>query len=62
MITLASHRDLTREGLAAQLLASAAAAIDALAAPLDAYDEAVGRLAGDPLLEEVLEHDELPLP
>jgi histidine ammonia-lyase len=42
------------ERLAAQLLASAAAAIDALAAPLDAYDEAVGRLAGDPLLEEVL--------
>ncbi|HEY6710058.1 MAG TPA: aromatic amino acid lyase, partial [Actinomycetota bacterium] len=28
--------------------------IDALAAPLDPYDEAVGRLAGDPLLEEVL--------
>jgi histidine ammonia-lyase len=42
------------ERLAAQLLASAAAAIDALAAPLDPYDEAVGRLAGDPLLEEVL--------
>jgi histidine ammonia-lyase len=41
--------------LAAQLLASAAAAIDALAAPLDPYDEAVGRLAGDPLLEEVLD-------
>jgi histidine ammonia-lyase len=42
------------ERLAGQLLASAAAAIDALAAPLDPYDEAVGRLAGDPLLEEVL--------
>jgi len=42
------------EQLAGQLLASAAAAIDALAAPLDPYDEAVGRLAGDPLLEEVL--------
>jgi histidine ammonia-lyase len=42
------------ERLAGQLLASAAAAIDALAAPLDAYDEAVGRLAGDPLLEQVL--------
>jgi histidine ammonia-lyase len=33
---------------------SAAAATDALGAPLDAYDEAVGRLAGDPLLVEVL--------
>ncbi|HWC41051.1 MAG TPA: aromatic amino acid lyase [Actinomycetota bacterium] len=42
------------ERLAGQLLASAAAAVDALGAPLDAYDEAVGRLAGDPLLEEVL--------
>jgi histidine ammonia-lyase len=40
--------------LAGQLLASAATAIDALAAPLDPYDEAVGRLAGDPLLEQVL--------
>jgi histidine ammonia-lyase len=42
------------ERLAGQLLASAAAAVDALGAPLDAYDEAVGRLAGDPLLAEVL--------
>jgi len=42
------------ERLAGQLLASAAAAVDALAAPLDPYDEAVGRLAGDPLLEGVL--------
>jgi histidine ammonia-lyase len=42
------------ERLAAQLLASAAAAIDALQAPLDPYDEAVAELAGDPLLEEVL--------
>jgi histidine ammonia-lyase len=42
------------ERLAGQLLASAAAAADALGAPLDAYDEAVGRLAGDPLLVEVL--------
>jgi histidine ammonia-lyase len=41
------------ERLAGQLLAAAAAAIDALGAPLDAYDEAVGRLAGDPLLIEV---------
>jgi histidine ammonia-lyase len=51
---LALARLRAAERLAAQLLASAAAAIDALAAPLDAYDEAVGRLAGDPLLEEVL--------
>jgi histidine ammonia-lyase len=42
------------ERLAGQLLVSAAAAADALGAPLDAYDEAVGRLAGDPLLVEVL--------
>jgi histidine ammonia-lyase len=42
------------ERLAGQLQASAAAAIDALHAPLDPYDEAVGRLAGDPVLEEVL--------
>jgi histidine ammonia-lyase len=42
------------ERLAGQLLASAAAAVDALGAPLDAYDEVVGRLAGDPLLAEVL--------
>jgi histidine ammonia-lyase len=42
------------ERVAGQLLASAAAAVDALGAPLDAYDEAVGRLAGDPLLAEVL--------
>ena len=42
------------ERLAGQLLASAAAAVDALRAPLDPYDAAVGRLAGDPLLEEVL--------
>jgi histidine ammonia-lyase len=40
------------ERLAGQLLAAAAAAADALGAPLDAYDEAVGRLAGDPLLAE----------
>jgi histidine ammonia-lyase len=51
---LALARLRTAERLAGQLLASAAAAIDALAAPLDAYDEAVGRLAGDPLLEQVL--------
>jgi histidine ammonia-lyase len=42
------------ERLAGQLQASAAAAVDALQAPLDPYDEAVGRLAGDPVLEEVL--------
>jgi histidine ammonia-lyase len=51
---LALARLRAAERLAGQLLASAAAAIDALAAPLDAYDEAVGRLAGDPLLEQVL--------
>ncbi|MET0832918.1 MAG: aromatic amino acid lyase, partial [Actinomycetota bacterium] len=51
---LALARLRSAEQLAAQLLASAAAAIDALAAPLDPYDEAVGRLAGDPLLEGVL--------
>ena len=51
-LALARLRDAER--LAGQLLSSAAAAIDALAAPLDAYHEAVGRLAGDPLLEEVL--------
>ena len=51
---LALARLRSAERLAAQLLASAAAAIDALSAPLDPYDEAVGRLAGDPLLEEVL--------
>jgi histidine ammonia-lyase len=51
---LALARLRSAERLAAQLLAAAAAAIDALAAPLDPYDEAVGRLAGDPLLEEVL--------
>jgi histidine ammonia-lyase len=42
------------ERLAGQLLASAAAAVDASQAPLDPYDEAVGRLAGDQMLEEVL--------
>jgi histidine ammonia-lyase len=42
------------ERLAGQLQASAAAAVDALQAPLDPYDAAVGRLAGDPVLEEVL--------
>jgi histidine ammonia-lyase len=51
---LAVARLRSAERLAAQLQASAAAAIDALQAPLDPYDEAVGRLAGDPLLEEVL--------
>jgi histidine ammonia-lyase len=51
---LALARLRAAERLAAQLLTSAAAAIDALAAPLDPYDEAVGRLAGDPLLEEAL--------
>jgi histidine ammonia-lyase len=51
---LALARLRAAERLAGQLLASAAAAVDALAAPLDPYDEAVGRLAGDPLLEEVL--------
>jgi histidine ammonia-lyase len=51
---LALARLRSAERLAAQLLASAAAAIDALAAPADPYDEAIGRLAGDPLLEEVL--------
>jgi histidine ammonia-lyase len=52
--SLALARLRSAERLAAQLLASAAAAVDALAAPLGPYDEAVGRLAGDPLLEEVL--------
>jgi histidine ammonia-lyase len=42
------------ERLAGQLLVSAAAAADALGGRLDAYDEAVGRLAGDRLLVEVL--------
>ena len=51
---LALARLRSAERLAGQLLASAAAAIDALQAPLDPYDEAVGRLAGDPLLAEVL--------
>jgi histidine ammonia-lyase len=51
---LALARLRSAERLAAQLQASAAAAIDALQAPLDPYDEAVGRLAGDPLLGEVL--------
>jgi histidine ammonia-lyase len=51
---LALARLRSAERLAGQLLASAAAAIDALTAPLDAYDEAVGRLGGDPLLEQVL--------
>jgi histidine ammonia-lyase len=51
---LALARLRSAERLAGQLLASAAAAVDALQAPLDAYDPAVGRLAGDPLLEAVL--------
>jgi len=51
---LALARLRSAERLAGQLLASAAAAIDALQAPLDPYDEAIGRLAGDPLLGEVL--------
>ena len=51
---LALARLRAAERLAAQLLASAAAAVDALSAPLDPYDEAVGRLAGDPLLAQVL--------
>jgi histidine ammonia-lyase len=51
---LALARLRSAERLAGQLLAAAAAAIDALQAPLDPYDAAVGRLAGDPLLEEVL--------
>jgi histidine ammonia-lyase len=51
---LALARLRAAERLAGQLLASAAAAVDALGAPLDAHDEAVGRLAGDPLLAEVL--------
>jgi histidine ammonia-lyase len=42
------------ERLAGQLLAAAAASVDALRAPPDAYDEAVGLLAGDPLLTGVL--------
>lgn len=42
------------ERLAGQLQASAAAAVDALQAPLDPYHEAVGRLAGDPVLEGIL--------
>jgi histidine ammonia-lyase len=40
--------------LAGQLLAATAAAVDALRAPPDAYDEAVGLLAGDPQLSSVL--------
>ena len=51
---LALARLRSAERLAAQLLASTAAAIDALQAPLDPYDAAVGQLAGDPLLEEIL--------
>jgi histidine ammonia-lyase len=51
---LALARLRSAERLAGQLLASAAAAVDAVAAPHDPYDAAVGRLAGDPLLEEVL--------
>ena len=50
---LALARLRSAERLAGQLLASAAA-IDALQAPLDPYDEAIGRLAGNPLLGEVL--------
>jgi len=42
------------ERLADQLLAAAAAAVDALRAPLDPYDEAVGELAGDAVLDAVL--------
>jgi histidine ammonia-lyase len=42
------------ERLAGQLLAAAAAAVDALRAPLDPYDAAVGELAGDPVLDAVL--------
>jgi histidine ammonia-lyase len=42
------------ERLAGQLLAAAAAPVDALQAPLDPYDEAVGELAGDPVLDAVL--------
>jgi histidine ammonia-lyase len=42
------------ERLAGGLLAAAAAAVDALRAPLDPYDEAVGELAGDPVLDAVL--------
>ena len=38
------------ERLADQLLAAAAASIDALRAPLDPYDAAVGELAGDAVL------------
>jgi histidine ammonia-lyase len=51
---LALARLRSAERLAGQLLAAAAASVDALGAPLDPYDEAVGRLAGDRLLEEVL--------
>jgi histidine ammonia-lyase len=52
---LALARLLAAERLAGQLLAAAAAAIDAVRAPLDPDDEAVGRLAGDPLLAAVLD-------
>jgi histidine ammonia-lyase len=43
------------ERLARLLLAGAACAIDAANAPLDAYDPAVGRVANDPLLADLLE-------
>jgi histidine ammonia-lyase len=42
------------ERLADQLLAVAAASVDALRAPLDPYDQAVGELAGDAVLAAVL--------
>ena len=41
--------------LAAELLITGACAVDALEAPLDPYDEAVGRLSNDPLLGRVIE-------
>lgn len=42
------------EALSRQLLVGAACSIEALRAPLDPYDLAVGRLASDPRLAEVL--------
>ncbi len=53
-VALAVARRRTATVAARQLLTGAACSIDALRAPLDPYDAAVGRLAGDPVLDEVL--------
>jgi len=50
----AAHRR-TAALLSRQLLVAAACAIDAMRAPLSPYDSAVAKLAGDPLMGEMLE-------